>query len=213
MAGLPPLFGFISKEAMFKATAQMSGGIAVAVGTIAVAAAICTFAYSARMVLAVLRGQPGKDAPREGGADLLVPVGAVALAGVVLGVAGPVAEPLVDSAARAIGDGDAAADLSLWHGVTPELGMTAAVVVVGVLLVLARHRVDRLLDRPLSPVRATDVVEGFRSGSIALGGRIGDLTGSTSLSWPAAAPIAGTPPSATTSIPHSSRTHCPRPSC
>ncbi len=175
MAGLPPLFGFVSKEAMFKAMAQLPGGVAVAVGTVAVLAAICTFAYSARMVFALLRGEPGEDAPREGGWDLLVPVGVVAVAGVALGVAGPVAEPVVNAATNAIG-ADAAADLSLWHGVTPELGMTAVVVLCGTLLILARHRVDRVLDRRVTPFRATEVVDGFRSGSIALGTRIGDLT-------------------------------------
>ncbi|MDO5499281.1 MAG: DUF4040 family protein [Propionibacteriaceae bacterium] len=183
MAGIPLFFGFVSKEAMFKAMSQLPGPAVFVVATAAVLAASLTFAYSARMVIGVITSAHGRrmaDPPGEGGADLLLPVAVVALAGIVLGVAGPIAEPVVNAAAAAVATEPPAADLALWHGLTPALGMTAIVLLTGAVLVVARARIDGLLDRQLIGFRAVDVVEAFRSTAIRFGARTGDVTRSDS---------------------------------
>ena len=177
MAGLPPLFGFVSKEAMFKAMAHSPGPDAAVwlAGTVAVLAAACTFAYSARM-LTVLPGRAPADAPREATAAFLAPVAVVALAGPVLGLAGSVAEPLLGAASTAVAGGGAEPDLGLWHGWSPQLAMSLAVFGLGTVLVLGRRPVDRAIGGRSFPVTGVGVVEAFRRGSIALGEQVGRPT-------------------------------------
>ncbi|WP_298587500.1 DUF4040 family protein [uncultured Kocuria sp.] len=177
MAGLPPLLGFVSKEAMFKAMAHSPAPDAAVwlVGTVAVLAAACTFAYSVRM-LTVLPGRAPADAPREAAAAFLAPVAVVALAGPALGLAGSVAEPLLGAASTAVAGSGAEPDLGLWHGWSPELFMSLAVFGLGGALVLARRPVDRVLGRRSFPVTGVAVVEAFRRGSIALGEQVGRPT-------------------------------------
>ncbi|MEI2776164.1 MAG: hydrogen gas-evolving membrane-bound hydrogenase subunit E [Tetrasphaera sp.] len=178
MAGLPPLFGFVSKEAMFGAMTKTGWGAlpVAAIAGAAVAGAVCTFAYSARM-LRPLFGAAMPEPPHEAPAAMVAPVGVTALAGVVLGVAGPVAAPLIDAAARAVLDAAPAADLNLWHGLNSALLMSVTVIVGGTLLVWGRGRVDRvLIGRAFAPVRAVDVVEAFRSAAVRVGGRVGGAT-------------------------------------
>lgn len=178
MAGLPPLFGFVSKEAMFKAMADAPAGPAatLAICAVAVTAAICTFAYSARMLRPAFPGRPTGVEPHEAPAGMIAPVALASGAGLVLGLGGPLAEPAVAAAASAITDAPASPDFSLWHGWTPALAMSLVVMGVGALAVVGRRRIDAALDRTIVPVRAVDVVEGFRSGAIALGGVVGAPT-------------------------------------
>ncbi|MFI7481386.1 DUF4040 family protein [Kocuria sp. M1R5S2] len=177
MAGLPPLFGFVSKEAVFKALAQSPATDAAVwlSGTVAVIAAACTFAYSARM-LTVLPGRVPAEAPREASAAFLAPVAVVALAGLALGLTGPAAGPLLGAASAAVAGPGAEPDLGLWHGWSPELLMSLAVFGLGGLLVLGRRTVDRALGRGSFPVTGVGVVEAFRDGSIALGEQVGRPT-------------------------------------
>ncbi|MCJ8504108.1 DUF4040 family protein [Kocuria flava] len=178
MAGLPPLFGFVSKETMFKAMAESPAPPAAVwlVGAVAVLAASFTFAYSARMVIGVLPGRPAQDPPREASAAFLAPVVLVSVAGLALGLAGVAAEPLLGAASAAVAGPGAEPHLGLWHGLAPELYMSLAVFALGGALVVARGRVDRLLDRELSPVTGVGAVEALRNGCDALGERVGDLT-------------------------------------
>ncbi|MEJ5912969.1 DUF4040 family protein [Pseudokineococcus sp. 1T1Z-3] len=194
MAGVPPLLGFISKEKMFAALLEFPGPTwaGVLAGGVGVAAAVLTFAYSGRLVLGAFGGpaeeEPaeGLRRPREAAPSFLVPALVPAAAGVVLGLWGSAVAPLVttgaDAAAGATTTGRGSvtdADLSLWHGLNPELLMSATAIALGTVLVLARHRVDRaLVGRRLFPLTGVGVVEGFRTGSIAAGARVSALTGS-----------------------------------
>lgn len=178
MAGVPLFFGFVTKEAIFKALtlAPFAPALTPALCVIGVASAAGTFAYSARM-LRPLFGPPMHRPPHEAPAAMIAPVAVTALAGVVLGIAGPLAAPLVDAGASAVLGRPAAADLSLWHGVNWALGMSVIAIALGLLLVTARAGVDRaLVGRALAPVRAVDVVEAFRSGSVRLGAAVGAPT-------------------------------------
>ena len=178
MAGVVPLFGFVSKEAMFKAMAESPAPTAAVwlVGAVAVLAASFTFAYSARMIITIFPGRPAQDPPKEASAAFLAPVALVSVAGLVLGLAGVLAEPLLGAAAAAVAGPDAEPHLGLWHGLAPELYMSLAVFTLGTILVLARRSVDRLLDRELSPITGVGTVEALRGGSVALGAWIGGLT-------------------------------------
>ncbi|WP_284305161.1 hydrogen gas-evolving membrane-bound hydrogenase subunit E [Mobilicoccus caccae] len=158
-------------------------------GLVMVVAASFTFAYSARMILPVFPGPPMEEPPREGSVGFLLPVAVVSLAGVVLGLAGPIAEPLLTPAAQAVLGEKAETDLALWHGVNPALLMSLAVIALGSVLVAFRHPLERLLgDRKLLPFTAIGITESLRDGSIALGRRVGDVTRSDApfghLAWP-----------------------------
>lgn len=182
MAGLPPLFGFVSKEAMFKGLTTVAdvlpGGLTLrwVVVVVAVVAASLTFAYCARMVLTTVGGPNLPKPPHEAPAAMWAPVSVAAGAGVVFGVAGMLVAPLLASAAAAITGSWNRPDLSLWHGFNLPLMMSITVIGLGVVLVLARQTISRALDRPLWPVRAVNVVEGFRNGSIKLGATVGKAT-------------------------------------
>lgn len=178
MAGLPPMLGFVSKEAIFKAMTLSSYavGVTVAICTAAVACAIGTVAYSARM-LRPLFGTPMANPPHEAPTLMIVPVGIGAVAGLLLGLAGPVLEPLINGAAAAVLTGSSQADLSLWHGLNPALAMSVTAIALGAVAVLARHRIDHLIvGRRLGWGSAVGAVEGFREGAIALGGRVSRVT-------------------------------------
>lgn len=177
MAGLPPWLGFVSKESLFKAMSLAPFGQAstVAICVVAMAAATCTFAYSARMLRPLL-GDPPEQPPHEAPALMIAPVLTGAVGGLLLGLVGPVLEPLTDLAASAIRPDATGADLSLWHGVSPALVMSLIVIGLGAVLVIARQHVDRAVDRPLGPVRAVDMVEGFRDSSIRAGELVSALT-------------------------------------
>ena len=171
MAGVPLTLGFVSKEYVLDAV--LSGGsgpalvAAVGLGT----AALLTVAYSARMVFPVLFGPRGAVAPSGGTRAMAGAVTVVALAGAVLGPAASLLDaPLRSSTAAALGLAvGEVPGLYVWHGVSPALLVSAAVIVLGGVVVVARRRVDRLLGRALFPVTGVEVVERLRAGVIDLG--------------------------------------------
>lgn len=178
MAGIPLFFGFVSKEAIFKAMSlgPFSQGVVVAVCGVAVVGATCTMAYCGRM-LRPLFGPVPDAPPHEAPAAMIAPVLVGAVAGLVFGVAGPVLEPLVNLGAQAVLTGAPRSDLFIWHGVNAALMMSLAVLAAGSVLIWQRRLVDRLVvGRALGVGRAVDAVEGFRSGSIRMGRRVGDVT-------------------------------------
>ncbi|WP_010540068.1 hydrogen gas-evolving membrane-bound hydrogenase subunit E [Dietzia alimentaria] len=61
------------------------------------------------------------------------------------------------------------ADFALWHGVTLELGLTALILIVGVLLVWRRGLIDRALDRELLPFTGASALEGLMSATTRAG--------------------------------------------
>ncbi|WP_250446426.1 DUF4040 family protein [Actinotalea sp. C106] len=180
MAGIPPLLGFVSKEAILDAMLGLPGepwvGVLVALG--AVAASALTFAYSFRMVYGAFGGTPGTAKHGEAGPSYLLAPAVTALSGLVLAFALPVLDPLVD---RLVLDTTGTAHeshLALWHGFNLPLLLSAIVIGLGAVLAWQRVAVDRVLDRQLVPVQGTQVFEGAYRGVIAAGVRIGRLTAS-----------------------------------
>ncbi|MCG7418306.1 DUF4040 family protein [Microbacterium sp. ACRRU] len=212
MAGAPVLLGFVSKELVFEAylDAPFPAPLVWAVVSVLTLTAILTVAYSTKLLLPIFRGHPMDVAPWRSSAVMSISVSTVALAGLALGPAVPLLEPLVrPAAADAAGVAvDAISDLYLWHGVNLALVLSLSAIVLGIALGLAyeRHR-----PRPrTTAVTGVGAVEAFQRGIIRLGTGVGALTGRDSpaanlvvpivlialavLALPAAVPSLAVPP-------------------
>ncbi|BDZ55259.1 Na+/H+ antiporter subunit A [Agromyces marinus] len=147
MAGLPPMFGFVAKEAVF--TAQLEAGAAgspwawVGLGAAAVGS-VLTFAYSARFVLGAFGTRRGAEPTpvRPQPALMSFAPGLLAVASLVLAFTTVAIEPLLDAYAALL-PGPADYHLALWHGFEPALAISAVVVALGALLVWQRDPVAR----------------------------------------------------------------------
>jgi multicomponent Na+:H+ antiporter subunit A len=154
MAGLPPLLGFVGKEAAFAALwdAGLPDRTAAAVVlTGLVVGSVLTAAYTARFVWGAFARKPGHDDtelehPPE---PLFLAAPAVlALAGLVLGPASPLLEPLVAGYADTLPLlAPEPEHLGLWHGWQPALVLSALSIAGGAALFAVRGRVARLQGR------------------------------------------------------------------
>ncbi|MPY96616.1 MAG: DUF4040 domain-containing protein [Actinophytocola sp.] len=171
MAGLPPMLGFIAKEAAFKAF--LKGGLDVVVLVGIALGTVLTVAYSARFVWGAFATKPDVEGADVPGTPPWQPVLAVALPavlGVVLAFAGKPLTAVVDPYASALPDSYGYV-LKLWHGLTPALGVSALVLATGYLLYRATplvRRLPRLLDAHHGYART---VHGFDALARAVTGR------------------------------------------
>ncbi len=190
MAGVPPLLGFVSKEHLLTGflSADFGTGLTWSLTALAVLAAVGTFAYCGRIVLGVFTSYTGAG-PKDAHRDLRSPDAAheapwsfaispflPAAAGVLLGFLPGVFDALVSSSATASAGSEYEAHFLLWHGLTPELGLSGLIILGGLGLVAARARVDATLPRTILPFTGVQIAERARTGSIAFGRRIGDIT-------------------------------------
>ena len=181
MAGIPPLMGFVSKELVLSSSFDaVEAGVGIAIVAIVgiSLAAVFTVAYSARVVVDSIGGEPMELRPVRGTVSMAVAMGISAGAGIVLGAGVPWIDALIRPAAAAAGAVPESEinDLALWHGVNVPLLISLAIIAAGVVLVVQRRRVDRVLDRPLFPGTGVGAVEWLRTSAIAGGRRVGDLT-------------------------------------
>ena len=151
MAGLPPFFGFIGKEYLYKGALGMGGATWVT---------ICAFAASALMIAAagIVAWRPFVGAraetpvePHEGPAAMLAGPLLLGLGGLLLGAMPHLAAPLVGAMAGAVTGTYAPVELKLWAGVTPALILSGATVATGVVLYLAHRRLRAALARAPAP--------------------------------------------------------------
>lgn len=164
MAGVPPLLGFVAKEAVFTSliSASEQGSFWAWVALVGlVIGSILTVAYSARFfwgAFARKKGLADTHLHAEPWSFTAAPV-LLAAATVIGGLAAAVLDPLVavyaDALPYAAPDADpqlaAAAEgsdhggyhLALWHGFEPALGVSALVIAVGLLLFAKRVAVAR----------------------------------------------------------------------
>ncbi|TFV80825.1 Na+/H+ antiporter subunit A [Blastococcus sp. CT_GayMR20] len=157
MAGVPPLLGFVGKEAAF--TALLEGGLpdrtaATVELAVLVGGSVLTAAYSLRFWWGAFARKP--DLPDPAPAELVHPPGALfltapavlVLAGLVLGPASPLLEPLVAGYAETLPLlAPEAEELALWHGWQPALLLSAITLIGGAALFVARTQVLRLQRR------------------------------------------------------------------
>ncbi|MFB9234417.1 Na+/H+ antiporter subunit A [Plantactinospora siamensis] len=163
MAGVPPLLGFVGKEAAVHALLPRPA-VLVAV----LAGAALTAAYSARFVWGAFGTRPGRPATpvHRPGPVLLAPPAVLAGAGLLLGaLAGPLDGQLAAYPDRFPGT---PYHLALWPGWTPALGLSVLALVVGGALFALRARLAPVLDRLRAPVpgstvyaRATQLLDRF----------------------------------------------------
>jgi multicomponent Na+:H+ antiporter subunit A len=157
MAGVPPLLGFVGKEAAF--TALLDGGLAdrtagTGVLVVLVAGSALTAAYSLRFWWGAFAGKPGLPDPapeqlvHRPGALFLAAPAVLALAGLVAGPGSPALEPLVAGYADTLPLlAPEAGKLGLWHGWQQALLLSLVSLVGGAVLFTVRGPVTRLQRR------------------------------------------------------------------
>ncbi|HET6673600.1 MAG TPA: Na+/H+ antiporter subunit A [Agromyces sp.] len=155
MAGVPPLLGFVAKEAVFTAfadAAQAGEAWAWAALIGAFVGSVLTVAYSARFVWGAFftRSDIAPTPLQAQGRAMSVTPGILATASLVFAFALPLIEPLLTAYADEL-PGSREYHLALWHGLEPALAISAAVFALGALLVWVRRAVARL-QASVSPV-------------------------------------------------------------
>lgn len=147
MAGVPPLLGFVAKEAVIStlldaASAEPLWAWTALLGTIV--GSILTVAYSVRFVWGAFWTKAAVEPTRvrQSPPAILIAPASLALFGLVTGLApgllGPVFEPYASAFREA-----PTYHLALWHGVGPALGITALIFVLGATLFAARAPILR----------------------------------------------------------------------
>ncbi|SFK90468.1 Na+/H+ antiporter subunit A [Geodermatophilus ruber] len=154
MAGLPPLLGFVGKEAAF--TALWEGGLpnrtaAAFELTGLVLGSVLTAAYTARFLWGAFARKPGVAATEveHPPSPLFLAAPAVlSAAGLVAGPSSPLLEPLVARYAEDLPSiAPEAEKLGLWHGWQPALALSALTLAGGLLIFAARGPLTRLQQR------------------------------------------------------------------
>lgn len=157
MAGLPPLAGFVAKEAAYESllTAGDPGAIVLLAGL--VAGSVLTAAYSFRFCWGAFADKAEADLVGETAHPHRAPVGFWAPAAVLtaltvaFGLVPGLDSPLVEAATAALVPGAHPHPLALWHGVNLALGLSALTIALAVALVIGRRRVEALQHRLPSP--------------------------------------------------------------
>jgi len=162
MVGLPPLLGFVAKEAVF--TSLLSGAAGgdplgwVALIGVAVGSAL-TAAYSARFFWGAFARKPDVEAvrPVHEHIDFLFAPALLAASGLALGILASVVDGWLDGYADQFPPGEESYHLALWHGLEPALAISAATLVVGALLFFGRTPVALVQQRLAGAPGAVDV--------------------------------------------------------
>lgn len=191
MAGVFPLIGFISKEYLLGQMLEPGGPawLGVLLAVTAVIGATATFAYTGRIVLGGFTDYRGTERTEvtldrhrmpqyvsEGGLGILAPAGIPAVLGLMLGPAIVWLHPLIGAAGGAAAGEPYAATFALFGGLTIELALSITIILLGLVVISRRRLLDRVFERRILPFTAIDVVERIRTGAVAIGVRVGDLT-------------------------------------
>lgn len=191
MAGVPPLLGFISKEYLLGQMLKVDylPGLGLTLTAIVVFASATTFAYTGRILLGAFsdyrgtnrevkedQGHKLKEGIREANPTFVSWALLPALLGLALGPAIAVLYPLMGAAGSAASGELYTTSFALYAGLTRELALSATVVLLGLIAISQRRRLDTFFERRILKFRAIDVVESVRTGAIALGVRLGNTT-------------------------------------
>ncbi|HPU13769.1 MAG TPA: Na+/H+ antiporter subunit A [Aeromicrobium sp.] len=148
MAGIPPTLGFTAKEAALTAFADLGAdlgwggwGNSALVGI--VAGSILTTAYSARFVWGAFANKPGVEpcTPRDFSPAFTAVPAILAGFSLVGGLSGPYLTEHLSTYSSQFPAGKHHGVLTLWHGLTPAVGLSAVCLVGGLLLFYWRRPV------------------------------------------------------------------------
>ena len=172
MAGLPPLLGFVAKEAVFTSLIEAGDAgyglawfaiVGIALGS------VLTVAYSARFFWGSFFQKAGVERvrPVNESIDFLIAPGILAVSGVVLGIF----PGIVDASVALYSESFPALSeetyhLALWHGLEPALAISAGTLVFGALLFWWRGR--RAAEQPKPTKFSATGVYGEIMGAIDL---------------------------------------------
>ncbi|MBO8200817.1 Na+/H+ antiporter subunit A [Streptomyces smyrnaeus] len=157
MAGLPPLLGYLGKEAVLEAFwhGTVPGNINHLTTAVLVLGFALTVAYAARFLHGAFGGPPGRPtgAPRRPQVGFVAPVAVLAGAGLVLGAGYAGTATVANAYAEGYPAGPQGSyALSLWHGFTPVLGLSALSLILGGLLhAVRRHTLAAAATVPRLP--------------------------------------------------------------
>ncbi|MCA0438239.1 MAG: Na+/H+ antiporter subunit A [Austwickia sp.] len=145
MAGLPPLLGFVGKEAVYTTYLATEADWAPYVLVVLVAGSALTVAYSGRFVWGAFRDRADAEpSPFHAAGPVLVGIPLLlAVAGLIAGPISPLFEPALTEYARLLPDGGGEVHLGVWHGFGAPLLLSAATLLVGAGLVAARRPINR----------------------------------------------------------------------
>lgn len=159
MVGLPPLVGFVAKEAAL--TTLLDGALEFgAIGWIAlvgvVAGSVFTVAYGARFFWGAFATKSGVEPVRRERehADFLISPVLLAASGLALGIAAPLLDGWLSGYAAAFGEVEHPYHLALWHGLEPALALSAVTLLIGAGLFVTRRRVSAAQERLVLPFSA-----------------------------------------------------------
>jgi multicomponent Na+:H+ antiporter subunit A len=149
MAGLPPLFGFISKELLYEAKLQAPNAAWLITGA-GVAANVLMVALAGIVGLRPFFGKQTETpkAPHEPPFALWFGPALLAITGLIIGLfPDTIATPLVAAAVSVARAQPTEIELALWHGLNPILALSIATVASGAGVYLVRHMLRRHLAR------------------------------------------------------------------
>ncbi|MET1044065.1 MAG: Na+/H+ antiporter subunit A [Microbacteriaceae bacterium] len=148
MVGLPPFLGFVAKEAVFTsfitaATAGSALGWAALIGT--AAGSVLTVAYSLRFFWGAFSRKPDVDEVRVArqNIEFLISPALLAVAGLALGLMPGLVDSWLSGYSSQFPAAGEPYHLALWHGLAPALAISAATLLLGALLFVARDQVQR----------------------------------------------------------------------
>jgi multicomponent Na+:H+ antiporter subunit A len=189
MAGFPPLVGFVAKEEAFYAFLDVSDAswtqgqawTGIVAAGIAVIGAALTFAYSARIFGGVFFGPLTQRNLYEPSWLFLAPAFVPAVAGLVLGIYPGLLNGIIDRTTVDVGFTMVQSDLTLLHGLTIALGLSATAIALGLILHFRRRWVIRFLgEEPPIPV-APKVFDRIWFAAVKFGAKVGRNAHSTSV--------------------------------
>jgi multicomponent Na+:H+ antiporter subunit A len=160
MAGVPPLLGFVGKEAAYGAFVG-GKGVETTELVVLLTGSVLTFAYSARFVWGAFVGRAASPTPirHSPGVLLTLPPVLLALLSLVEGPLSGQLEPLLAPYVNGLPAGPNPVHLGLWHGVNTALLLSVLTIVLGSLIFLARTQIEQVQER--LPVVA-DADNGYR---------------------------------------------------